>query len=238
MVEIIWFIRDVDFGLILKCVSNSEQWQSKGKKRLKAAAAAFGFWSVILGIWWAKTWDLLLVVRRFTPFCPLGPLLFADCAIYEYSDERLRNIQPYFLYLPPPLLWLVPVITGLPFGIYNFNVDNTCFIYNMHHISIVINMSRDERFGLYSHEEYWIYWNVIIIGTVIAAFVIIARMVARISTRKKTLVTVRLGAKCNLRQMLYLFPLFAKSWDAHVLKSVRYHHLEWIDLKVTTALIG
>lgn len=39
-----YMIRDVDFGLILKCVSNSEQWQTKGKKRLRAAAtAAVGF---------------------------------------------------------------------------------------------------------------------------------------------------------------------------------------------------
>ena len=38
-----YMIRDVDFGLILKCVSNSEEWQSKGKKRLRAAAAAVGF---------------------------------------------------------------------------------------------------------------------------------------------------------------------------------------------------
>ena len=150
-----------------------------------------------------------MVVRRFTPFCPLGPLLFADCAIYEYSDERLRNIQPYFLYLPPPLLWLVPVITGLPFGIYNFNVNNTCFICASHidcdkHESRRAFRAVQSR-GVLDLLKCNYYWYGI------AAFVIIARMVARISTRKKTLVTVRLGAKCNLRQMLYLFPLFGKS---------------------------
>jgi hypothetical protein len=39
---------------------------------------------------------------------------------YEYSDERLRVLEPYFLYLPI-IVCLVIAITGLPFGIYNFN---------------------------------------------------------------------------------------------------------------------
>ena len=47
---------------------------------------------------------------------------------YEYSDERLRVLEPYFLYLPV-ISCLVVAIAGLPFGIYNFNGTYVCFIY-------------------------------------------------------------------------------------------------------------
>ena len=46
---------------------------------------------------------------------------------YEYSDERLRMLESYFLYLPI-ISSLVVAIIGLPFGIFNFHGTYTCFI--------------------------------------------------------------------------------------------------------------
>jgi hypothetical protein len=91
---------------------------------------------------------------------------------YEYSDERLRKLEPYFLYLPP-ILWLMPAITGLPLGIYNFNENNTCFIaaspIDCDTPESPIECERGELF------MYWIYVNTITIG--VSACVIITCMV-------------------------------------------------------------
>ena len=46
---------------------------------------------------------------------------------YEYSDERLRKLEPYFLYLPI-IYSLVVAISGLPFGIYNYYGTYSCFM--------------------------------------------------------------------------------------------------------------
>ena len=45
---------------------------------------------------------------------------------YEYSDEQLRALEPYFLRIPL-FLSLLMAITGLPFGIYNLH-RMACFI--------------------------------------------------------------------------------------------------------------
>ena len=46
---------------------------------------------------------------------------------YDYSDEQLRKFEPYFLCVPITISFLV-AITGLPFGIFNFEGTYTCFI--------------------------------------------------------------------------------------------------------------
>jgi hypothetical protein len=68
-----------------------------------AAAAASGLYNVSLALCY------LLIVR------------------YEYSEEKLRTLQPYFLHIPPVASLLI-TIPGLPFGSYNFDGTYQCYI--------------------------------------------------------------------------------------------------------------
>jgi hypothetical protein len=68
-----------------------------------ATGAASGLYNVSLAICY------LLIVR------------------YRYTDEQLRKLEPYFFY-PPVSMFLLMAIAGLPFQIYNFNGQKTCFI--------------------------------------------------------------------------------------------------------------
>ena len=45
---------------------------------------------------------------------------------YEYSDDRLRKLEPYFIYIPIGMGLLI-AIPGLPLHIYNFN-ESVCYI--------------------------------------------------------------------------------------------------------------
>jgi hypothetical protein len=45
---------------------------------------------------------------------------------YEYSDDRLRKLEPYFIYVPIGMGLLI-AIPGLPLHIYNFN-ESVCYI--------------------------------------------------------------------------------------------------------------
>jgi hypothetical protein len=91
---------------------------------------------------------------------------------YEYSDERLRVLEPYFLYLPV-ISCLVVAIAGLPFGIYNFNGTYVCFIYvsplDCDAPESPIECERGEKYS------YWLYLSSIMI--VIGASFIIFSMV-------------------------------------------------------------
>ena len=46
---------------------------------------------------------------------------------YDFSDDRLKRLEPYFLY-PPMLIFLVLSASGFPFQIYNYDLNNNCFI--------------------------------------------------------------------------------------------------------------
>ena len=46
---------------------------------------------------------------------------------YKYSNEQMKGIEPYFLYLPITTCFLI-FIVGWPFGIYNFDGTYNCYI--------------------------------------------------------------------------------------------------------------
>ena len=80
---------------------------------------------------------------------------------YEYSDDRLHKLEPYFLCIPL-FTSLSMVIAGLPFKIYNFNATYTCFInaspLNCDQVGSPIECERGEEYG------YWFYWNSFLIS--------------------------------------------------------------------------
>jgi hypothetical protein len=91
---------------------------------------------------------------------------------YEYSDERLQKLEPYFLYVPL-FTSLSMAIPGLPFGIYNFNGTFTCFInaspFNCDEPMSPVECERGEQY------TYWFYWNcfLILIETCVIIFFMI-----------------------------------------------------------------
>lgn len=46
---------------------------------------------------------------------------------YDYSEEQLRILEPYFLIIPPVTMLFIS-IPGLPLGIYNFNGTYKCYL--------------------------------------------------------------------------------------------------------------
>ena len=97
-------LMDMDMGMYSIPGAAGNQWTCDVQGFVVfAAAVASGLYSVSLALCY------LLIVR------------------YEYSDDALRTLEPYFLYIPP-LISLILAIPGLPFGIYNFNGTFTCFV--------------------------------------------------------------------------------------------------------------
>ena len=89
---------------------------------------------------------------------------------YEYSDERLRVLEPYFLYMPI-ISCLVIAIAGLPFGIFNFDGKYICSV----HASPLDCNAPDspvecDRGGKY---VYWFYLSGIVMIIIGACFIIV-----------------------------------------------------------------
>jgi hypothetical protein len=82
---------------------------------------------------------------------------------YEYDDERLHKLEPYFLYVPLSAS-LIMAVSGLTFGIYNFNgTFNVCFIdaspLNCDKSESPVVCERGEQY------KYWFYYNSLLIFT-------------------------------------------------------------------------
>lgn len=91
---------------------------------------------------------------------------------FEYSDETLRNLEPYFLSLPL-IVSLLPSCAGLFFQMYNFNGVNYCFAraspYRCQEEESPFNCTRG------GSSKYWYLFNSILVY--ISACVIIMSMV-------------------------------------------------------------
>jgi hypothetical protein len=79
---------------------------------------------------------------------------------YRYTDEQLRKLEPYFLY-PPIIMCLLMSIAGLPFQIYNFGGNLTCFIgaspIDCNNIESPVECERGKMY------MYWNYANAVVI---------------------------------------------------------------------------
>lgn len=96
---------------------------------------------------------------------------------YKYSNEQMKGIEPYFLYLPITTCFLI-FIVGWPFGIYNFDGTYNCYI-----DAPPVNCDQSDFPNECERGELIFYWNYIGSGiVVIGSLVIITCMVKMYTT--------------------------------------------------------